>query len=206
MNFQDNVPVTKRSIKKQIVEAQSLAKDAVKADNFHCYEEAILLYETAINEIKQILETVENERINNHNENVISETDFILLQNIHSAYYDRLNFLKVNTDKNYTSNLKNIEIDNPQKIYNVNLRQQAIQQEYGMSDIELQRMKKIQEYQNNLDLFENLDFYSMQNKQALDDQKRTQNMNDMSEMLYEDPIYGDIKPPSYTKVLILMYL
>jgi len=200
MNYHENPPVTKRSIKKQIVEAQTIAKDAVKADNFHCYEEAIILYETAINEIRRILQIVENEKAKNPTENVISDSDFILLQNIHSAYFDRLNFLKVNTDTNYTSNLKNIEVDN--KVHNINMRQPNIQQEFGIpnNNIELQRMKKIQEYQSNLELFETMDFYNMQNKSKLDDpiQKNTQNMNEMSEMLFEEPFYGDVKPPSYT--------
>jgi len=199
MNYHENPPVTKRSIKKQIVEAQSIAKDAVKADNFHCYEEAIILYETAINEIKRILQIVENEKTKNPNENVISESDFVLLQNIHSAYFERLNFLKVNTDTNYTSNLKNIEIDNNKNI-NANMRQPSVKQEiFGMpnnniKNIELQRMKNIQEYQNNLEMFETMTF---NNNDPL--HKNTQqNLNDMSEMLYEDSFYGGAKPPSYT--------
>ncbi|ORX41690.1 hypothetical protein BCR36DRAFT_587803 [Piromyces finnis] len=202
MNYNEYPQVTKRSIKKQIVEAQTIAKDAVKADNFHCYEEAIILYETAINEIRRILQIVEIEKSKNPIENVISESDFILLQNIHSAYFDRLNFLKVNTDNNYTSNLKNIEVGN-NKIHNINMRQPNIQQEFGISqnNIEFQRMKKIQEYQTNLEIFEKMDLYNMQNMTNIDDsiQKKTQNINDLSsERLYEESYYPDDKPPSYS--------
>jgi len=202
MNYQDSLSITKINLKRQISEAQKIAKDAVKADNFHCYEEAIILYETAINEIRRILQIVENEKINNHNDNIISDNDFILLQNIHSAYFDRLKFLKINTSNNYTSNLKNIEVVDRNSRYN--MRQSNIMQEFGITknNLELQRIKRIQEYQSNVEYFETMNYNNMQNNGNREDlmQRKTQNMGEMSERIYEDPAYyRDINPPNYNK-------